>query len=460
MRAIFNGVDRKSGGYLFAPEDLETIAVSLPSGPPSGRLQDDLERRHRAEEDDLGVMIGFEPEDLASVGWAVVTAPDVDPAVQEALEPLLTLRESAAGERFHRLTYRPGEDADTWLDRHGVAAPHVVDPRRGVPYYLLLVGDPATMPYTYQYELGLNYGVGRIHFDTAGEYSSYVASVLAAETTNSPPHAHIFGTRNPADEATALSSELLVTPLLKDLQELSAGALVTGDIGGTAKRARLDELLTGDDAPSVLFSASHGLGDSGAADRETQGALVCQDWPGPLLGGPVTEDQYLAGRHIDRDRPIRPKVIVTFACYGAGTPATSDFDDRRLAREPFVARLPQCLLGNPKGGALAYVGHIDRALGYSFMWTGVDSQVSTMSSVMLALLSGMRLGSAMEAITSTFGAVAAILAQRIRERLRLGRMIDAQTLLGLWSAYFDARNYVILGDPAVRAVRKSPPGRA
>jgi len=174
MRAIFNGVDRKSGGYLFAPENLETIAVSLPSDPPSGRLQDDLERRHRAEEDDLGVMIGFEPEDLASVGWAVVTAPDIDPDVQAALEPLLTRRESAAGERFHRLTYQPDEDADSWLDRHGVAAPHLVDPRRGVPYYLLLVGDPATMPYSYQYELGLNYAVGRIHFDTAGDVNNAV----------------------------------------------------------------------------------------------------------------------------------------------------------------------------------------------------------------------------------------------------------------------------------------------
>jgi len=93
------------------------------------------------------------------------------------------------------------------------------------------------------------------------------------------------------------------------------------------------------------------------------------------------------------------------------------------------------------------------------MWTGVDSQVSAMSSMMLGLLSGMRLGSAMEEITSTFGSVAAILAQRIRERLRFGRTIDAQTLLGLWSAYYDARNYVILGDPAVRAVQKLPPGR-
>jgi hypothetical protein len=459
MRAIFNGVDRKTGGYLFAPEDLEMIAASLPSDPPSGQLQDGLIRRHRAEEDDLEVMFGFDPENLASVGWGVVTAPDVDPAVQAALEPLLTLREGGAGERFHRLEYRPGEDADAWLDRHGVAAPQRVDPRQGVPYYLLLVGDPATIPYEYQYELGLNYAVGRIHFDTAEEYSSYGASVLSAEAVSSPPHGHIFGTRNPADEATALSSELLVTPMLKDLQQLSTDSLLTEDIGGTAKRSRLAELLVTDDAPSVLFTASHGLGDSGTANRETQGALVCQDWPGPLLGGPVTEDQYLAGRHIDRSRPIRPNVIVTFACYGAGTPATSDFDGLQLAPEPFVARLPQCLLGNPSGGALAYVGHIDRALGYSFMWTGVGSQVSAMSGMMLALLSGKRLGSAMEEVTSTFGSVAAILAQRINQRLRFCRTIDAHTLLGLWSAYYDARNYVILGDPAVRAVQKLPPGR-
>jgi hypothetical protein len=61
------------------------------------------------------------------------------------------------------------------------------------------------------------------------------------------------------------------------------------------------------------------------------------------------------------------------ACFGAGTPKLDDF--AHLVAEPqaaiapyaFVAALPKALLGHPNG-ALAIVGHVERAWSYSFLW--------------------------------------------------------------------------------------------
>jgi hypothetical protein len=144
--------------------------------------------------------------------------------------------------------------------------PGVADPRK-VPYYLLVVGGPQQVPFEFQYQLGVSYAVGRLDLGGPEASAHYAASVVAAEDEVQAPEPalpqaarrlQLFGTRHPADTPTALSSSRLVQPLLGELEELATAWRVGADVGPGATRARLEQLLTGPEAPDVLFTATHG----------------------------------------------------------------------------------------------------------------------------------------------------------------------------------------------------------
>jgi hypothetical protein len=468
---VLNGIDVDTGDYLKPTVTLADVARALRDEPAPLPGVRELRRRRQDDEDHFGVIYGRDPQNLASVGWGVVTPPDLDPEAMEALGPLLRLREEQAGELFQRLEIRPGEDKDDFLARHGMG-PSIVDPRK-VPYYLLIVGSPDQVPFEVQYQLGVSYAVGRLDLEDPDACAAYASTVVATERNMDAPaessplsparRLHFFATRHPADTPTALSTSRLVEPLHAGLREVARGWKIAGDIGGGATRARLTELLSGPQAPDLLFTAGHGLGGR-AAHRDVVGALLCQDWPGPLLArGPVDEAQYLAGHHLDAGTPVGPKVVFSFACFGAGTPRVSDYPGgpdgaEELAASGFTARLPQRLLGSRAGGALAFVGHIDRAWSCSFLWKGLAAQVTPFESTLLALMDGARLGSAMESLSSRYAEIATELTHRLDGLRRRGKRIDDADLVGLWTAMHDARAYVVLGDPAVRVAPRGGAG--
>ena len=68
------------------------------------------------------------------------------------------------------------------------------------------------------------------------------------------------------------------------------------------------------------------------------------------------------------------------------------------------------------------------------------------------ILLGHRLGNALESFGDRYAHLAVALAS-VLARLREGYQPDQQDLLKLaklWTAHNDARNYIVLGDPAVR----------
>ena len=84
-------------------------------------------------------------------------------------------------------------------------------------------------------------------------------------------------------------------------------------------------------------------------------------------------EHFLAAADVADDANVNGMVALLFACFGAGTPDADQFlmdlsqagTAPPLAPKPFIAALPRRLLAHPNGSALAVIGHIDRAWGFS-----------------------------------------------------------------------------------------------
>ncbi len=460
---VFNGVDGSTGSYLQAPEPAESLARVIRGETLANDDIDDLKERSLAGADHFGTVFGVDSENLAQAGWGLVIAGGTPGHVLDALSPLRDMRRAQAGDRYREyagdMAPQPGESKTSWLTRHNMG-PGPANPAK-VPYYLLLVGDPEGLPYQLQYQLEVQYAVGRLSFDTAEEYARYAAAVVAADQGQRPGSRKIelFGPRNAADQATKLSSTQLVVPLGEELSEFDDSWQVGVSAGADATKQRLTDLLMGQDAPSVLFTASHGLAftDGHAQQRERQGALLCQDWPGPLRWTKAISDDFcLAGADIDGT--VLPEVVFSFACFGAGTPRLDDFAHlsraatASMTSRPFIARLPQRLLAASASAALAFVGHVERAWGCSFNWPGAGGQREAFTSCLQAVMSGWRVGHAVNySFNQRYADLSAELSDTLYRMRYQGYVVPDTDLTRLWTSNNDARSYVVIGDPAVRA---------
>jgi DNA/RNA endonuclease G (NUC1)/V8-like Glu-specific endopeptidase len=475
----FNGINGATGNYLLPPISADAIAAIARGEALDPRLKKDLAFwAERATTETFGPAAGIDFGNVAETGWGVIFRFDCDPAVRDALIPLLNHRKEQASKskatRYKEFTgaagYRPGENNKgesnrEFLARFGVEASQPADPDKGVPYYLLIVGSPEQIPFRFQYQLDVQYAVGRIWFETLEEYAQYAQSVVAAETrkVRVARKAVFFGVQNADDPATNLSATEMVRPLAERMPQLLAdnGIVpwdVTTIVGDNAKKARLSKLLGGSETPSLLFTASHGMGFPNGDPRQIahQGALLCQDWPGPRTWNrAIPQDHYFSADDVSSDANLQGMIAFHFACYGAGTPRMDDFAHQafrnpvEIAPHAFVANLPRRLLGHPKGGALAVVGHVERAWGYSFFWNRIGRQLQTFESALYQVMAGQPLGSAMDFFNSRYAALSTELTAEL-EDIKFGKEPDNLFLAGTWTAHNDARSYVILGDPAVR----------
>lgn len=484
-----NGIDASTGDYLLALSESDLARAACGEPLDEDTLSDLSFRAGGAGGPHYGVVEGVDVRALEESGWGVIFPASVpgspeaaeDDAIYEALSPLLALRRSVATQRDERLYreyrgpngYRRGESKLDFLSRLG-AGPGPVNPVVA-PYYLLLVGDPERIPYRVQSQIGVQYAVGRLHFDHPDDYAAYARSVVQAETQGArrPRRALFFGVANEGDRATLSSASQLVAPLADTLaaDPRFAGWTVDRLMKEQATRSALRDVLNGPDAPALLFTASHGMGfrKEDPLQRDYQGALLCQDWPGPgsRERRQVARDWYLAGEDIDDNADLSGTMAFLFACYGAGTPKLDEFSKAAfkerlpIAPEAFVASLPKALLSRPKGGALAVIGHVERAWGASFQWPeigrrgGASAQRGAFESTLRGLMTQLPVGAAMEYFDQRYAELASDLSVQIEDR-DAGLTVNDYALASLWTASNDARDYAVLGDPAVRLPLDGP----
>ncbi len=445
----FNGIEGSTGDYLLPPMSIGRFAgkVRKQRIRPSGRAK--------------GVAAGIDATRPEEAGWGVIFSHDVEDSVKDALHDLLEYRKRSR--HFRQMTCLPGESALSFQRRHG-AAPGPVVPER-LPYYLLIVGGPESIPFSFQESLDVQYAVGRLALAMPEEYARYAKSVVTAESqARRRRRAAFFGVENPDDLATELSARKLVRPLAQRLAGSLPGWEVAHFSGGAASKARLHAELHGEDHPAFLFTAGHAVyfsGEQPQLQRQRQGGLMMSDWPGPRWGRPIPRTQYFAAHDLEPEARVHGLVSFHFACFSGGTPRFDGFRENGgepIAPAPFVARLPQALLAHPAGGALAVIGHVDRAWDTSFLWDGDSPQLAVFESMLKEIFAGCPVGYAMECFGQRYAELAVALhAEKLMAAEAPSSRSTDELTARLWTAYHDARGYVLLGDPAVRLATEDGP---
>lgn len=470
----------------------------------------------------LGVTADIKAAELDQARWAVVINALEDAALIQAIWPLIEHRMQQMKLKAPKVDFKPGENAMTWLGRHtdggkqnlkdhwGQIPPVMiyrpgdrtgqwlgrhnvaagpVDPRRGVPYYLMILGRPGPLsegdetfiPMNFQYLLDIFWGVGRICFtDAQGnhrpqDYTAYAEKLIGFELAKDAQdrlrkEVVYFSTKHDSDIATIRSTNELSLPLTRwhaDAANTPAklGFEMRSFIEAQATKDNLGKVLNvggSGKAPAILFTAGHGLGLPLSDERLPlhQGALITQDWSGV---GAVKRDHWFAGEDLSSAK-LDGMFAFLFACYGAGCPDLDEFifdpslgpeEGRpRVANFPLIAQLPQRMLVN---GALGVLGHVDRAWTFSFSGTEdkVTAQSQPFEDVLGRLLKGKRAGDATDQFNTIQGDRAMTLTEEL-ENVKFGKQVDDLEIAKLWMARNDARNYALLGDPAARLPYDSP----
>jgi hypothetical protein len=396
--------------------------------------------------------------DPLDAGWAYLVRAD-DPRSAElegAIAPLAARRSMAGPPLYYR-----GERANDWFD--WLTREYFGRRNRGVPVpgFVLMLGSPEQIPFEFQSLLQTLARVGRLDFEDTGDLRRYVDKLLRLERADAPAverEAVLFGPDAGVEDATHHSRRLMVEPLAHKLR--GRGFATSELLGEHATKQALVDALAGH-RPALLYAASHGVGAVGeslAVQRAYNGAICCQE---TSRGG---LDDVFSAADVDFARPVlEGAVVFQFACYGYGTPASSEYA-HWLGSAPavgagteFVAALPTRLLAHPRG-PIAFVGHVDLAFMHAFSDGAIPApdqhwhdRLEPFASAVDRLVAIEPTGRALEDMNARYAGFNAMIAAMYDDKQRTGRslsLVERDRLIENWILRGDAKNYMLLGDPA------------
>ncbi len=358
------------------------------------------------------------------------------------------------------LRYRPDDRDNLYRYYEAGNARHAVpttgDGPRGIgrgalPYYLLLAGSPAELPWDLQFQLNHACFTGRLDLDETGlgNYVDAALSAWAAATVDSSSPL-MWSVQHDAGDITWL--------MRQSVAERALAAWRTDDqIGERAVALRAaDATCAGlatalaERRPGVVVTTSHGMT---GPDPDLAGKL------GRLVD---TGHDLLDPARLTADWSPGGVVWYALACCSAGGSGRNQFDgllqpgtraaesvSRVAALGPVTAELPRALLGAP-APARAFIGHVEPA----FDWTlrRADTGLVTTTSLITALYDEFfqaRPAPVGYAFRDYFRQSATLRSRWSSARQTPGDEDSPATALLCALAGIDRQCTVILGDPAV-----------
>ena len=417
-----------------------------------------------------------DPNDLTQAGWGIIFASDADPAIQAQLQPLIDLRKQQVQDPSLFKVFSgndgvlPGQTAASWAQQHGVSLTAPVNPYQGgVPYYLLIVGSPDRIPFEFQALLKMEWAVGRLYFDNIEDYGRYAQAVVQYESPSFTPiqrkSAAVWVPRNYGDLATAMLSGAISQDFLATNNQLGVRKQFTLNacFNEKATKPQLIDLLRGiavTGPPAVIFTGSHGCDYSGAdldTQRRLQGSLVTQEW---MPGTPANSTNQFTADDVPADAKLQGTIGFLFACFSGACPPESNYyfnkdgSPVKIAPSPIMSRLPQVLLSR---GMLAVIGHIDMAFPYAFQDVSGTPQVQALRTPLELLMGGKRTGLAADSLSvmwSSRSAQLALAQSQAAPSTTAATSSPAPSpsplIAQMTIARDDARDYIVLGDPATQ----------
>ncbi len=456
--AHFNGIDGRAGTY-----------ASPWSSVDSRMVREFLRRatQKRVCQDSRRLQFGTSPSDLSDCGWGIVYSQDLDPSILEALDPLISHRRAQVGPLFKTFLVARAESAETFLATHGSGLGSVHQPSL-LPYYLLLIGSPSDLPFSFQVELQRSHAVGRIQFDSPEDYANYARTVVSVETegVSRSPSVCIVETSHPGDPAAAVMAENFGRPVSQDTRELFSRYGYSWNLlevsGRQATKRTLTRLLEAEDSPTLLIFTGHTVifPSDGPYRFKDQGAWLCSDWPHSPADSEAIEREWMFGASDVRERAtLKGMIGFSPSSFAVGRASRDSFElpwelpSPVGSQVPYVAPLPTRLLCHPIGGAIAFVGQIDRSVVIA---SGDQSQSACLREWVRELIAGLPVGEVLKrfqhmacelAIEAERGVLSASTSQEELDWIRLSRIIAAE----------NAQTYTVLGDPAARIPRFTIP---
>jgi hypothetical protein len=319
------------------------------------------------------------PENTAIPADARATAVDAPPAIQRLLAarggPVFRYDASWNLRNSHLRRYFPSGQHQE---------PLIVGSERGnlanqVPYYMLVYGAPARIPWAFQLALGTSCLVGRL--DLEGDaLESYIGALLTDwdGAASDPKKQTIWSVDHETGDITTLMRRILADRVLakfKSETDYQTDWFEKPDATCSALYERLAE-----HKPGLVITTSHGV----TAPLSPSGAMHAQ------LGNPVdVNEEVLDPAALLASWQPDGAIWYSHACCAAGADESTGFDglvtagsqvDRILkavaSGGAIVAPLPRSLLGAKKP-LRAFVGHIEPTFDWTLREPSTNQSLTT-----------------------------------------------------------------------------------